>query len=262
MALKDGQFYKTHDPSIYLVQDGVTTKRHVPDMPTMAFLGLMWTDVEGADADQLVALGDGAEIPSIAGTPYMIAVDSVFCHRSRSTYTDDVYVTISATIDGWPAFTTTRFIGKVNDKSGRHGVDLGLIVSVPEGSLLTFSYLATNNGGNGSAKKRLDELSAAGKTIVEAEYPLGPVWGYVDQIHQWLNGLIAGGQCNGVVAGQKFSMTSQEIIDHIGGGTGFTETDKHPGTDSPVGCGANSNYDVTWTLKTNFDPVDRQSEVQ
>jgi hypothetical protein len=56
--------------------------------------------------------------------------------------------------------------------------------------------------------------------------------------------------CDGYVAADAMSLTHQQwnlIIDSAGGDV-FRATTRYPGTDSPGGCGSNSNYTVTWSI--------------
>ena len=56
--------------------------------------------------------------------------------------------------------------------------------------------------------------------------------------------------CDGYVAADSVSLTHQQwnlLIDSSGNDV-FRATTRYPGTDSPAGCGSNSNYTVTWSV--------------
>lgn len=56
--------------------------------------------------------------------------------------------------------------------------------------------------------------------------------------------------CDGFVAADGIGMSKKQwdaVIDSAGGTT-FTKTMSYPGTNSPAGCGSNSEYSVTWSV--------------
>jgi len=62
--------------------------------------------------------------------------------------------------------------------------------------------------------------------------------------------------CDGFVAVDAIGMTKNrwdEVIDSAGGTT-FRKTLRYPGSDSPAGCGSNSDYTVTWSVTRK--PID------
>ena len=56
--------------------------------------------------------------------------------------------------------------------------------------------------------------------------------------------------CDGPVAAGVHVFTGAELASPTLGGKVLTETDHNPGTDSPTGCGRNSNYYVTWSIRS------------
>jgi|SRR5579885_1319688 len=55
--------------------------------------------------------------------------------------------------------------------------------------------------------------------------------------------------CDGGVVAQTISTTTAEMMTMTHNGTTpFRKTLQYPGTDSAVGCGANSLYDVTYSI--------------
>jgi hypothetical protein len=53
--------------------------------------------------------------------------------------------------------------------------------------------------------------------------------------------------CDGLVAAEQLAYTGRDLyLKTVNGPLKMTTT--HPGTTSPSGCGANSQYDVTWTI--------------
>ena len=54
--------------------------------------------------------------------------------------------------------------------------------------------------------------------------------------------------CDGAVAAAIHTFTGAQLRTGTGQGRHLGATDHHPGTDSPHGCGSNSNYDVNWSI--------------
>jgi hypothetical protein len=55
------------------------------------------------------------------------------------------------------------------------------------------------------------------------------------------------GNCDGMVAQDEVAFTGTALLDATAFGA-HTETHNYPGSDSPAGCGSNSNYDLTWSI--------------
>jgi hypothetical protein len=62
-------------------------------------------------------------------------------------------------------------------------------------------------------------------------------------------GTILFANCDGPVAAGVHVFTGAELTSMTTGGKAVTQTDHNPGTDSPHGCGGNSNYFVTWSIR-------------
>jgi hypothetical protein len=71
-----------------------------------------------------------------------------------------------------------------------------------------------------------------------------------------LAGFLVGGafglifaDCDGPVASAVRVLTYDQIKAAVASGKPLTHTDDHPGIDSATGCGSNSHYTVTWSVK-------------
>ena len=73
----------------------------------------------------------------------------------------------------------------------------------------------------------------------------------------WLNvlelaaiGSLISPDCDGVVAADVIGRTKSQLDSAIdaAGGTKYVQSRRYPGTDSPAGCGSNSDYTVTWSV--------------
>ncbi|MBV8937473.1 MAG: hypothetical protein JO095_16930 [Alphaproteobacteria bacterium] len=54
--------------------------------------------------------------------------------------------------------------------------------------------------------------------------------------------------CDGAVAAAVHTYSGVQLRSGTSQGRSVAEKDHHPGTDSPHGCGSNSNYDVFWSI--------------
>jgi hypothetical protein len=72
-------------------------------------------------------------------------------------------------------------------------------------------------------------------------------------IEGWLLSKLTGvvlANCDGLVAVELRALMGRDLYLLTGNGTQpVTVTVQHPGTDSETGCGGNSDYEVTWTIR-------------
>jgi hypothetical protein len=114
----------------------------------------------------------------------------------------------------------------------------------------TFNYIVINNGH--ADQVSLDAAitavgtAIASKVIVVATgvSVLGSAAGFI---------LAALGSflfqdCDGLVAVEQNIFTGRDLRLQTAVGSLASVTTDHPGTDSPTGCGANSDYEVTWSV--------------
>lgn len=177
---------------------------------------------------------------------------------TRALHNDTDYVSLAAQLGDQPPLSTTRFMGDVND--GHHDVNLqlGPFDSVPGVSPnLTFSYLIMNKGhddGNHLTAVQIhDMLSEAAKDILKVVYPqYSSLWDNIDQFTKYLNGLVGDlifANCDGVVVADKVVASSTQLDQWTSTQDVYSPGRKdYPGTDSPIGCGRNSSYHVTWSV--------------
>ena len=91
--------------------------------------------------------------------------------------------------------------------------------------------------------------TAPGGTIGSDIPGLGTILGAVTG---FLAGELVGiinADCDGAVAAEQDTFTYNDTMAKTANGT-FSQTTKHPGTNSPTGCGGNSMYTVTWFMQS------------
>jgi hypothetical protein len=60
--------------------------------------------------------------------------------------------------------------------------------------------------------------------------------------------------CDGPVAAEQVVFTGAQLSAKTANGVDFTHATFHPGTDSPGGCGSNSEYWVGWSIYNSATP--------
>lgn len=193
---------------------------------------------------------------------FSFTLDSFKITDTRSRHEDTDYVSFtslvkSATASGTPQ-TLTKYMGDVNN--GVHTVNLIFPrISVGPADVVVLNYLIVNTGHknpsqtvstleNTGNKLAVAAGTAAGAAIGSAIPGLGTALGAVAG---WLAGEITtliNANCDGAVAAEQNVFTYSDLLAKTAQGM-FTHTTKHPGTNSPSGCGSNSVYYVTWHMQ-------------
>lgn len=202
---------------------------------------------------------------------YNFAVDSFVIHNTRSWHSDTDYISASVAITGKPVLKASQKLGNLNNGTYRTAMNFQH-VSIADNETVVFSYAIVNSGHSdpNAAEKTLEQAvstiaekgaqaaasaaggavgAALGASIGTAVVPLigtalGALAGYVVSSA----GKLIFANCDGAVAAAVHSFTGAQLRNATGQGRPFQESDHHPGTDSPHGCGSNSNYDVTWSV--------------
>ncbi|MDQ6700898.1 MAG: hypothetical protein M3Z36_12030, partial [Acidobacteriota bacterium] len=222
-------------------------------------------------ANWFEALGGRIRLPS----RYRFSVDYVTAHNTRSLNADTDTASASIASGNWPTRTKTQAMG---DVGGTHPsqAQLNLLhfdpVTVELCEASSFNYLVVNNGhadqkslddamvkaagslSDDSVKSVATELGAGVGAIVSVELAgsiAAPVIGsLLGAVAGWLMdqlGSVVFQNCDGLVAAELIVLFGRDLDLKTAHGP-YTVKTVHPGTDSGIGCGANSNYEVTWTI--------------
>jgi hypothetical protein len=200
---------------------------------------------------------------------YTFSFDSFRIANTRSLHRDTDYASLSLAIGSAPAMTKTRAMGDLNNGTFKVGLtfdNLAVDANVP----VVLSYAIVNSGHQSHAdvEKSLQQAgtqlaqkaasaaaqavgaeigSVLGASIGTAAVPI--VGTALGAISGWLVGHIGSylfANCDGPVAAGVHVFTGAQLAAQTAGERVLTATDHNPGTDSPHGCGSNSNYYVTW----------------
>jgi hypothetical protein len=211
---------------------------------------------------------------------YRLSVDYVKVNTTRALNADTDAAMATVKAGNAAAQTRTQWIGAIGGFSSPKTAQTNLLdmepVSIDLAEPMSFSYLVVNNG-HADQSKILAALAAAGDSLnlsgsssmqedigkgvvkfvsvklaaaISVSVPVfGPILGVAEG---WLMDKLSGAlfeSCDGVVAAEMRAMMGRDLYILTGNGTHpLKVTTQHPGTHSPTSCGANSNYDVTWTI--------------
>ena len=106
------------------------------------------------------------------------------------------------------------------------------------------------------ALKSIESDLASGKAItsIAVATSVVPVVGTIlALLAEWLlselPGVVTPGACDGLVALEQDVLLGTDIALGTAGGKVHSVTTEHPGTTSAAGCGANSQYEVQWSIR-------------
>lgn len=201
---------------------------------------------------------------------YTFSLVSMRITNTRSAEKDSDKASVSIAVGGGNPVTVTRDLGNLGD--GTYPLNLAVgPVAVDDPNLgIAANYLIVNSGHSswstvdGLLTKAGNELasagaksatsaigSAVGASIGSAVMPvIGTALGAVAG---WLVGNILGivmADCDGPVAAEQPALKGIDLWNRTQvPGASFQHTTYHPGIDSNWGCGANSEYYVTWQIQ-------------
>ncbi len=219
-----------------------------------------------------------------AGAAYTIQVDEIQLDQIRSRNNDTVYVTALAKVGDNEVVSKTVKLPDIPKpdqakvlKPGEHRAthritDKGASVTIRgvpnDNTPVIVGYLVTNSGYKDNKavedaiNKLLTGLTGAGSAANPWFAALGALGGYVSKVgFANCDGTLAAASFDAVANGRLVekaskqvtkptSLTGRALAAQVGKRGSYTQTlDEYPGFDSPAGCGENSKYYVTWSVK-------------
>lgn len=212
---------------------------------------------------------------------YRMSVDFVHVKTTRALNSDTDAAMVSVAAGNAAAQIRTQWIGDIGGVQNPKTSQTNLLhvdsVTIDLAEPMSFSYLVVNNGHAAQDKilaslaSAGNSLSLAGSSSMQEDIAKGvvkiisvkllaaiaisvPVVGSIlGLVEKWLLDKLtdtAFQNCDGIVAVELRAMIGRDLylLTDNGRKTVTVKTD-HPGTDSPTGCGAKSDYEVTWTIK-------------
>ncbi len=217
----------------------------------------------------------GAHVPVTVGFPIAplnppapprfatFTMDSFGISNTRSRHNDTDFVYLSAMVGANPIVSVSKPMGDVNN--GTHSVGLSLEIDIPDDDTpVVFYYQIINGLGGNDAKAKAAQgalntvaeeivkhkaITVAAVTVGTVLVPLfvsalGAIAGITEA------GLLLFADCDGRVAAGFMPFTCSDLIKRTASGQKIAQNANHAGTDSPDGCGSNSQYSTACTITT------------
>jgi hypothetical protein len=212
---------------------------------------------------------------------YHMSLDRVTALNTRGSVSDTDGVVLNVEAGNAKLLTRTQWIGDIGGPLHPKTAQTNLLVCDPVtvdlAEPMSLGYIVINNGSGDPTKVLAalasagDALSVAGSQSMQAAISQAvasftstqivgaltiaiPVLGTaLAAIESWLLTKLTGvvlANCDGLVAVELRALMGRDLYILTGNGTHpVTVTVQHPGTDSEPGCGGNSDYEVTWTIR-------------
>jgi hypothetical protein len=202
-------------------------------------------------------------VPSPTNAVYHVSLDSFRITDTRSVHNDTDMVTFSIAVGKNKPMTFSKSMGDLNN--GTFTVNLGADISPAHNDPIAISYVIVNSGYNKNAlEQQLKKWTEdnAKKAAAEGATALGSAIGGAvggalggaigTKAGEWLVnklGSIVFADCDGTVAAGNHVYSGAQLAAQTTSGRTISATDRNPGTDSPWGCGNNSMYYVSWSIR-------------
>jgi hypothetical protein len=201
---------------------------------------------------------------------YDVAFSAIRIRKTRSSNLgkDTVYIKMSVAVDGKDKGTVnwdgTSCMELVNNNRVQHsGRDFkegyfdairnanNALVGISTGpitgkSAVKVTFLVLNSGNSPNNEAYVNALDTLEKSADEGKKD---IWHTIlKELAEFAKLLFA--NCDGPVAADSFTITGQQIREHMAvekkatGNDYYNKDREYQGTDSPAGCGGNSNYDA------------------
>lgn len=267
--IADGSLVRSPTTSaVYYVR---SLQRQVVPLPaTLQTLGLYGQRITWVTDATLSTMPITGELASRA-TTFSFSLDAITIHELRAHSSDTDVLYINARVDNVWLRPTVVLLGDLGKQLYTFNTLVlpGLVVIKPESDvLITYSVY---NGG--SVTNQVLEQAALTASPYAPPTLAGPTWTRMGDvllpggtqgsdpfwrtfINDYVN-ILGGGwlygrlfaSCDGTVAWGQLSLKGSKMLEMTQQTGTYTATLNFPGLDSPTGCGGNSNYDLTWSLK-------------
>jgi hypothetical protein len=141
----------------------------------------------------------------------------------------------------------TRHMGDVDNGTHEVGLQFGPVLVDSPTTSVAFNYQIVNNGHSSDADIE-QKLAAAAIALLEQVFSLSTSWTIILAIIAPIVFTIIFADCDGPVAVDQVNLTGASLWAWTHGIGAHSETKYYPGTDSPTGCGDNSEYYVTSSI--------------
>lgn len=201
---------------------------------------------------------------------YVFSLVSMDIYETRSAHRDTDIVSCTLAINDTPPQTQSKPLGDVNNGTFPIGLSLGPLPVNSANDKVIFNHLVVNSGhkkwdeankiisqgGQWLASEGTKRATSAAGALLGASIGTGvlPIVGSaIGAVVGWAVSALVGlliADCDGVVAVQQVGLTGKQLcalVDANGGN--YLHHSYHPGTNSSQGCGANSLYRTSWSIR-------------
>ena len=229
-------------------------------------LNLSPAQLEAAEA--ALKLHPGAPTGVVTPPPgaYTFTLNSFQIDNTRSLHKDTDFVSISVAVGANPPIVSpAKAMGDLNNGTFKVGLSIPNVVVQP-GQAVAFSYSIVNSGYAqntieqdltkwiGEAAQKAAGIGAA--KLAAAATDDATTAAIANTAGSEAGGWAAGkllnivfADCDGTVAAGDHIFSGAQLARKTAGDRAVFTADKNPGTDSPDGCGSNSQYFVTWSVQ-------------
>ncbi len=192
----------------------------------------------------LRSLGQFQHITVVPGS-YVFSVDSFSILNTRSRHTDTDYVSIDVAVDGHVFKSPVKAMGDLNNGNFAPRVSVGPITITSATAKVAVNY-SIINAGNGDPSKIKEAISTGSEAALKRAN-IGEPWKSIASAVIDLGSVLFFANCDGPVATEQRTFTGEQIIEMAQ--PKWAATKEFAGTDSPSGCGSNSHYAVSWSIR-------------
>lgn len=194
---------------------------------------------------------------------YIFTLNKIRITDTRSVHEDTDFASVALAIGNGVAQTSpAKSLGNLNN--GTFTVSTSVSAAVGATQSAAFTYTVVNSGynantveqdlkkwgGEAAQKGAAAGIAAAANALLPGSGSIASSAGSVAT--NWAVGKLLDvifANCDGTVAAGAHVFSGAQLAAQTAGGKVITVTDNNPGTDSPTGCGSNSHYYATWSIR-------------
>lgn len=197
-----------------------------------------------------ISAGPAQNAPGTPAPTYKFVLDYCSVVYTRSTFGDTDYASFGVSVrnqmvNGTPK---TKFLFSLENSNTVNSYPINIEIGptpIPDDPNfpVIIAFLIVNSG---EPHSNVDDVMNAGtEALINSYSGFGSSFAFADS---HVKDILASLSCDGTVAADKIVTNGQEIAQWTATGS-HTVYKQYSGTDSPVGCGSNSRYDVSWHVE-------------
>jgi len=178
---------------------------------------------------------------------YFFRLDNFRITNTRSWDEDTDHVTFALKVGDNVYGPQTIHTGNVDNGTHQIGLQFGPVLVDSASESVVFNYLIVNSGHESTSDIE-KQMGSAALSMLGNVFSLGTPWTAIIAVVWNILFGIFDANCDGAVASDQINLNGGTLWARTHGAGVRAQTNYYPGTDSPVGCGDNSQYYVTWSI--------------